>query len=135
MFRFTNRLPYDLLMGVVYEYTCGCTCHTCINKPHLSTYYCSSYYIETERHVKVRSSKHMGISSLPFKKTRPCKESLTRDHLLQCDNKTSFDELTILTHGIKKYLLQIKESLLIKSDQPVLNKNISSAKLHLFDTV
>ena len=121
MFRFTNRLPYDLLIGVVYEYTCDkCS---------------SSYYIETERHVKVRSSKHMGISSLPFKKTRPCKESLTRDHLLKCDNKTSFDELTVLTHEIKKYLLQIKESLLIKSDQPVLNKNISSATLHLFDTV
>ena len=31
------------------------------------------------------------------------------------------------------YLLEIKESLLIKRDQPVLNKNISSTTLHLFD--
>ena len=57
------------------------------------------------------------------------------DHLLQCDNNPSFDECTILAHGKKKYLLEIKESLLIKRDQLVLNKNFSSATLHLFDTV
>ena len=33
------------------------------------------------------------------------------------------------------FLLEIKESLLIKCDQPVLNKNISFATLHLFETV
>ena len=59
------------------------------------------------------------------------------DHLLQCDNNPSFDECTILAHGKKKYLLEVKESLLIKRDrdQLVLSKNYSSATLHLSDTV
>ena len=47
MFRFKDRVPYDLVSGVVYKYTCGrCS---------------SSYYDETERHLKVRSGEHIGI--------------------------------------------------------------------------
>ena len=88
-----------------------------------------------QRHIKVRSGKHIGISKLTFKKTKPSRESLIRGHLLQYDNNPSHDEFTILAHGDKKYLLKIKEGLLIKRDQPVVSKNISSAKLHLFDTV
>ena len=34
-----------------------------------------------------------------------------------------------------KFSLEIKESLLIKRDKPLLNKNISSAPLFLFDRV
>ena len=110
MSTFKDRVPYDLVSGVVYEYTYG-RCN-------------SSYYGETERHLKVRSGEHIGISQLTFKKTKQSKESSIHDHLLQCDNNPSFDEFTILAHGNKKYLLEIKESILIKRDQPVLNKNI-----------
>ena len=66
--------------------------------------------------------------------TKPSKESLIRDHLVQCDNPY-FDEFTILAHKNKKNVLEIKENLLIKCDQPVLNKNISSSTLLLFDKV
>ena len=55
------------------------------------------------------------------------------DHLINYNNILSFDEFTILAYGHHKYILEIKESLLIKRDRPVLNKNISSAKLFLFD--
>ena len=96
MFRFKDCVPYDLVSGVVYEYTCG-RCN-------------SSYYGETERHLKVSSSEHIGISPLTFKKTKPSKESSIHDHLLECDNNLSFDEFTILAHRNKKYLLEIKES-------------------------
>ena len=65
---------------------------------------------------------------------KPSKESLIHDHLVECDD-ASLEQFTILAHGNKKYLLEIKESLLIKCDQPFLNKNISSARLHLLDTV
>ena len=109
------------MSGVVYEYTCG-KCN-------------SSDYGETEKHFKIRSGEHVGISPLSFKKTKPPKESSICDHLLQCDNNPSYDEFTILAHGNKKYLLEIKESLLVKPDQSILNKNISSATQHLFDTV
>ena len=121
MVRFKDRVPYDLVSGVVYEYTCG-RCN-------------SSYYGDTERHLKVRSGEHIGISPLTFKKMKLSKESSIPDHLLECDNNPSFREFAIVAHGNKKYLLEIKETLLIKGNQPVLNKGISSAILHLFDTV
>ena len=121
MFRFKDLVPYDLVSGVVYEYMSG-RCN-------------SSYYGETERHLKVRYGEHIGILSLTFKKTKPSKESSICEHLLECDNNHSFDEFTILAHRNKKYLLEIKENFLIKGDQPVLNKNISNATLYLFDTV
>ena len=41
--------------------------------------------------------------------------------------------ITILANGNNKFVLEIKESMLIKRDRPILNKNISSAKLFLFD--
>ena len=37
-----------------------------------------------------------------------------------------------MTYGNNKYVLEIKESLFNKHYRPVLNKNISSAKLFLF---
>ena len=72
MFRFKDCVPYDLVSVVVYEYTCG-RCN-------------SSYYGDTERHLKVRSGEHVGISPLTFMKTKPSKESSTHDYLSQCDN-------------------------------------------------
>ena len=93
----------------------------------------SSYYGETDRNLKVRSGEHVGISPLTFRKVKPSKESTIRDHLLNCNNITLFDEFTILVCGHHKYFLEIKERMLIKRDRPVLNKNISSAKLFLFD--
>ena len=119
VFRFKDRLPFDLVSGVLYKYTCG-RCN-------------SSYYGETDRNLKVRSGEHIGISPLTFRKVKPSKESAIRDHLLNCNSIPSFDEFTILAYGHHKYILEIKESLLIKRDRPVLNKNISSAKLFLFD--
>ena len=68
-----------------------------------------------------------------FKKFKPSKESEIRDNLLNCNNIPPFDEFTILAYGHHKYIFEIKESLLIKRDRPVLNKNINYAKLFLFD--
>ena len=93
----------------------------------------SSYYGETNIHLKVRSGKHIGISPLTFAKVEPSKESAIRDHLLICNNIPSFAEFTILAYGHHKYILEIKERWLIKQDRPILNKNIISAKLFLFD--
>ena len=91
------------------------------------------YYCETDRHLKVRSEEHTGISTLTFRKVKPSKESAIGYNLLVCNNITSFDESTIVPYGHQKYILEIKESLLIKRERPVLNKNISFAKLFLFD--
>ena len=72
---------------LVYEYMCG--------RGN------SSHYGETERHLKVRSGEHIGISLLTFKKTKPYKESSIRDHFLECDNNPSFDKHTIFAHRNK----------------------------------
>ena len=114
-FHFKDRLPFDLVSGVVYKYTCG-RCN-------------STYYGEMDGHLKVRSGEHIGISPSPLalKKTKPSKESAIRDHLLNCNNISSFEEFNILANGYYKFVLKIKESLLIKRDRPILNKNISSA--------
>ena len=61
--------------------------------------------------------------------------SSIRDHMLFCDHGPSFEDFTILTHGTNKFLLEIKESLLIKLLEPELNKHIRSAPLYLFDKV
>ena len=100
VFRFKDRLPSDLVSGVVYKYTCD-RCN-------------STYYGETDRHLKDRLGEHIGISPLTFKETKPSKESAIRDHLLNCNNISSFEGFTILTNENNKFDLEIKQSLLIK---------------------
>ena len=95
MFRFKDRVPYDLVSDVVYEYKCG-RCNSC-------------YHNEAEGRLNVRCGEHIGISPLIFKKkTKHSKERFIRDHVLQCDNRPSLDEFSIFAHGNKKYLLDIK---------------------------
>ena len=103
VFRFKDRLPSDLVSGVIYKYTC-CRCN-------------STYYGETDRHFKVKSGEHIGISPLTFKETKRSKESAIRDHLLSFNNIPSFEEFTILTNGNNKFDVKIKESLRIKRDR------------------
>ena len=81
VFRFKDRLPFGLVPEVVCKYMCG-RCNP-------------TYYGETDRHLKVRFGKHLGISHLIFKKTKTLKESPSREHLLNCNNVPSFEKLTI----------------------------------------
>ena len=113
-------LPYDLMSKVVYKYTYGrCS---------------SSYYGETDKHLRVRAGKHIGLSHLTFKKCKPSKESAVCDHLLFCDNDPSFEEFSVLAKASSKFSLEIKENLLIKRDAPNLNRNTASVELFLFDS-
>ena len=68
-----------------------------------------------------RKLANVGISPLTFRKVKPSKESAIRDHLLSYNNILSFDEFTILTYG-HKYILEIKKSLLVNRDRPVLKR-------------
>ena len=83
--------------------------------------------------MEVRSGEHIGIPPLTFKKVKPPSKGLIRDQLLFCNHDPLPHYFTILGHGTNKFLLEIKESLLIKRDNQVLNKNISSTLLFLFD--
>lgn len=70
-----------------------------------------------------------------MKKTKPANKCSILDHVLECNNKPSVDEITVLAYGKKKYSLKLKESLLIKFDKPILNRNISSTEFYLFEKV
>ena len=82
--------------------------------------------------VKV-SGKHIGVSPLAGKKFKPSNKSGVCDHLLCYDFLPTFDNFSNLANENQKYLLEIKESLLIMRDNASLNKNINSVFFHLFE--
>ena len=115
---FKDQISKDLTSGVVYKFQCG-LCN-------------ESYYGECMRHLNVRIGEHNGISPLTRKQVKP-KNSSAADHLLLCNHSASYDDFSILTRENKTFLLELKESLLIMRDKPSLNRNITSAPLHLFE--
>ena len=117
-FRYKDPIPKDLISGVVYKVQ-FCLCS-------------ESYYGEIIIHVDIRSWEHIGVSSLTGKMVKPSSNSAICDHTFHCIFLPSFDTFSVLAHENKKYLLKIKESLLIMSDKPV-SSSINSAPLYLFD--
>ena len=87
---------------------------------------------KTERHLNVRSSKHIGISHLTGKRVE-CKSSAVSDHLLLHNHDSDFSDFTIVCRDNNGFRLSIKESILISGDSSVLNKNTASIPLLLFD--
>ena len=65
-----------------------------------------------------RTHRHLPINVY---KVKPSAKSLIRRHLLFCNYEFSFDSSNILEKEAK-FLLEIKESLLIKWNKPILNK-------------
>ena len=61
----------------------------------------------------------MGVSNLTEKQLKNIRESAASDHLLQCNCTIDFDNFDILATNVSKYNLLVKESLLIKRDNPV----------------
>ena len=86
------------------------------------------------RHLNVRIEEHIGILPLTKKKFKP-KGSAVSDHMLLCNHSPSFENFSVLTKENKKFLLELKEILLMMRDKPSLNRNIRSAPLYLFDEV
>ena len=119
-FRFKDRIPKELTSGVVYKFQCGLR-----NE---------SYYGECVTCLNVTIGDRIGISSLTKKKVKP-KRSAASDHLLLCNHSPSFENFRVLTNENKKFLLELKESLVIMRDKPSLNKNIRSAPLCFFDKI
>ena len=91
------------------------------------------------KHLNVRISEHIGISPLTRKQVKP-KNSFVSNHLAFCirsfsfasNHSASYEDFSVLARENKKLLLELKESLLIMRDKPSLNRNITSAQLHLF---
>ena len=106
-------------MVIVYRYMCG-NCKV-------------TYYGERYCHFSTRAAEHMVIFNLTGKHLKCVKQSALSDHILECNCSINLDHFDILASDANKFRLLIKESLLIKRDQPQLNKTIKSFPSKLFD--
>ena len=112
-------MSYCVRSNIVYKFSCG-RCNT-------------TYYSETCRHVSVRVDEHSGVSPLTGKKSKSKKSTAVKDHMLFCGYIVSIDDFKILATSDADFHVKIKESLLISRDEPILNKNVTSVPLYLFD--
>ena len=75
----------------------------------------------------------MGVSPWTGKVSQSqSKTTAVFEHLAFCNHRPSLDDFSILASAGSKFILELKESLLIMRDNPTLNKNITSAPLYLF---
>ena len=82
-------------------------------------------------HLNVRIGEYIGVLPFTKKQIKP-KSSSVADHLLFCNHSVSHD-FGILTCDNKKFLQELKESLLITRNKPSLNRNIPLSLLYLFN--
>ena len=64
-------------------------------------------------HLNVRIGEHIGVSPLTKKQVKP-ENSSVADHLLFCNHSAPYDDFNTLTPENKRFLLELKESLLIR---------------------
>ena len=82
----------------------------------------ATYYGQTLRHFFVRASEHLGFTPLTGKFVKTPKKSAIFDHMLLDGHKASFDNFSILLKENNAFKLQLKESLLISRDKPILTE-------------
>ena len=122
-FNFKDRFPKSLVSDVIYKYTCA-TCNR-------------SYIGATKRYWETRLEEHLHISALTGKR-------LKRDHIdaplahvksNSCgESKISRDNFRIIGKEKDRYLVLLKESMMISTTGPALNNNVTSVPLDLFDS-
>ena len=118
LFSFKERIPSYLTSGVVYKFTCG-TCN-------------DTYIGKTKRHQKTRFCEHFGISALTGKRLKTVQPSAISEHRKSCNFNNDLDLFTVIGGDSNNWNLLLKESLLIKRDNPEMNAMVSSVPLKLF---
>ena len=118
LFKFKESIPKYFRSHLIYKFSCSC-CN--------ATYYC-----ETERHLFVQASEHLGITPLTQKQVKNLEKSAIMDHILLEEHNSTYDGLSIPIPENNQFKLHLKESLLIKKDKPGLNRNIYIHPLELF---
>ena len=74
--------------------------------------------------MKVRPSEHQAISTRASKHLKGTLPTSVTDHMLDCNNIVAWDDFKVLSRESNQLLLEIKESLFIKRDRPLLSKNM-----------
>ena len=119
-FKFKDSLPYYLRSLVVYQFTCVD---------------CNVVYIgKTKRHFKIRACEHLGIGCKTGKthKYNASNATVVRQHLYNTKHTSDIKSFKILSSAKNDFQLLLKESLLIASLTPQLNKQVKSYQLELF---
>ena len=112
-FRFEDSVHETLWSNLIYKFSCGsCT---------------ASYIDKTYRHFKVRVSEHQSVSPRTDKPVKGTLPTSARDHMLVCDLNVVHEDFKFLGTESNRYLLELKERLLIKR-----HKNLYSQELLLF---
>ena len=117
-FRFKDLVPEALQSNFVYKFKCrSCT---------------ASYYGKIYRHMMVWVSEHQGVSPRTGKRIKGTLSKSVRNQMLDCDHTVAWEDFSIIGRELNHYLLETKESLFIKRDNPSLNRNKYSQELFLF---
>ena len=118
-FPFKDRFPESLMSGVIYQYTCA--------KCKLSYVGCTKRFWET------RLQEHTHVSALTGKPLHGLQLFAPMQHSRAgCHERVKREDFKIIGHEKDRFLLQLKESLIISSERTQLNGNIASVPLHLF---
>ena len=118
-FPFKDKLPESLRAGVIYKYTCAL---------------CNLSYVGcTKRFWETRLQEHTHVSALTGKPLHGLQLFAPMQHARDsCNVSVESDNFKIIGHEKDKYLLQLKESIIIQTSRTRLNGNITSVPLHLF---
>ena len=120
-FPFKDKLPKSLLSGVIYQFTCA--------KCNLSYIGC------TKRYWEQRLEEHTHVSALTGKPLNGKQIFAPMQHVrCGCHVKVSREDFKIIGHEKDRYLLQLKESIIINTTRPQLNGNVTSVPLALFSS-
>ena len=84
------------------------------------------------RHFDARPAKHMEISNRTAKRLRNVKKSAISDNPLKFNWAINLNNVSRLVTDYNKFKLLLRESLLIKSYETILNKTIKSFTLRYF---
>ena len=103
-FTFKDKIPVFLRSGIVYKFKCsGCN---------------ATYYVKTQRHLKVRICEHLGDSALTGKRVKGDKHSAIKEYHLFCNYSSGFDNFSILANNNNYFKVTLMESLLINRPHP-----------------
>ena len=83
LFKFKDRLPFELQSSVIYKYECHC-CH-------------AMYYGKTKRQLRVRIFEHLGRSLRTNMPLRKPPYSAIRDHSRSCDHPIHLKNFTVMS--------------------------------------
>ena len=79
--------------------------------------------------MKVWVSEHQGVSPITGKRVKGTLSTSVREHMLNCNHTVAREDSSIIGRESNHYLLETKERLFIKRENPSLNRNKYSQEL------